>query len=179
MFRIYISSIRGTSPVPLATSLASLGYDEPQRPPNVASSIIKFQLFDLNYAYNFFFRDVVGIAFFAETSTFYDRFSNLHNTHGLVFEKTFSPASLLPDRFLYHDPGKRIESDPGFTVSDSLFQPNALGFQTADGFLAPAHWKQNISRTLLERRSWSDWYFFKPAALPLNTALASPVGPVP
>lgn len=152
----------------LTNELPAVGHDDPL-------SVDKFLYFDLNYAYNFFFRDLVGIEFFAGESQFYFRYANLHNTHGLVFENSFDFANVLRDRFLYHDIVKRRESDPNFAASDALFTNNVLGFRTCTGFIPAKLWRQNISVNMVNERSWSDFYFYKPVSYPLSAALKRPV----
>ena len=180
-FHLYTHIVRTTKPnkKELRRQLAAAGYDVQSEPPQPTDSPPKFLLFDLNYAYIFFFRDVVGVKFFARTSTFYQRFENLKDTHGRVFAKTFSMSDLAPGEFLYHDIEKRKKEDRSFKATDALFTDNVLGFRTTDGFLPDSTWKRNLSAAVVKQRTWSDWYFFKPDGFTLKDALRQPVGPAP
>jgi hypothetical protein len=183
LFRVYARSVRtGRSRAATEHALAALGYDLPDTGPAspMIGSFDKFLSCDLNYAYNLFFRYVVGVQWFAERSTYYGRFANLHNTHGLALEKGLLRSELLQERFLYHDVGTRSKLDGRtFVPPDSLFTENALGFRTADGFLPDAAWKQNLSGAALPSRTWGDWYFFKQEGVAIDDVIEPPMGPVP
>lgn len=179
LFRIYTRFTRaGASAATVAAQLANpnVGYNVP------SVSFNKYLFFDLNYAYNFFFRDLVGVSFFSSSSQFYQSFSNLHETHGRTFSNTFQQANVLTGN-QFHDTtrapaGLRQPGGPG-DPGDLQWRANVLGFRTAKGFLADAEWQTNVTLSRLQDRSWADWYFFKPRSLTLQTILASPAGNVP
>ena len=145
------------------------------------SSPSKWMYGDLNYAYNFFFRHIVGVEFFSVRNTFYDRATNFHNPHGKVFEPTMLRSEILTDHFQFHDVRNRREADKNSTFEppDSLWVTNALGFKTAAGFLSTGLWKQELDLDTLKERSWADWYFYKPRSLSLSDATDTTRGPVP
>ena len=181
-FRIYSGIFRDNDPNDTKTpaALAALGYDVPSSS-TVIGSVNKWFLGDRNYAYNFFFRHVVGVEFFAVRSDNYDRATNFHNPHGKVFEPSLLKSELTKDVFLYHDVVSRrvADNNPKFTPPDSLWVANAVGFKTADGFLNDGQWKQNLPLPVLEKRSWADWYFYKPDGLSLKDATDTTRGRLP
>jgi hypothetical protein len=163
----------------LEAALATAGYDgesvfDDAHRMTVAGSVKKFLYCDLNYAYNFFFKYVVGIDFFSTESTWYGRFANLYQTHGMTFSKTF-PMSKVPDGHLYHDVDAARKINRSFQPGPAQWIENAAGFQTAQNFLPDSTWKQNITPAQMTSMTWADVYLYKPDAVSMNAALASPV----
>jgi hypothetical protein len=186
LFKIYVNDVRpGSTPyAEVSAKLRALGYADLPTAPDPGKGInsyVKFYNFDRNYAYNFFFRDVVGVEFFSAHSSFYGRYANFRDPPGQVFDSSFSAGDVLPDRFLYHDVQDRLdaEKDKSFRVDDSLWVKSALGFRTGGGFLPDHRWKKDLEVNELRERSWADWYFYQPSGYPLAVALQDPAGPPP
>jgi len=60
----------------------------------------KFRKYDKNYAYNFFFRWIVGVKFFSKQAQYFSR-ANLYKTHGLEREIELpSRAKDIPQEFI-------------------------------------------------------------------------------
>ena len=170
--------------------LAALGYDANQRDLalGLSSSLEKFLNFDRNYAFLWFFHDLVGIKYFSSGfegwAYFNDRtsaegevrFANDFHTSGLQFEKTFPlarasdpPFNIKPDEagFQAFDPVIRRKTDPHFSTDDSLLTTNILGFQTATRFTPQNRGVfADVSVAELAACSWADLYIFREPSTP-------------
>lgn len=155
----------------------------------------KFKFFDVNFAYNFFCRWVVGVKFFSSDAEYFAS-ANMYKTHGFTREESIPPRDgYVPNEFLTTD-----EVNPGYLyydvkyrslamsdgLSESIFIPgddlwvkNRLGFQTAKGFLPEGGWKNPLTEQDVKDRTWSDWFFFKPDNISLTKALEVHMSPVP
>ncbi len=181
-FRIYIDRLREDGSPSAETAaradIAALGYDAAQASGGgaslMSSSWDKFNCWDRNYAYGFFFDRVVGLKFLSsKCRTWRSKAGvradidtvHLYNTHGDVFEKQFPVIERFPkgqpDGNRFHDwylkNGEHEVPPP-----PNLWQPNVLNFQTAKGCAG-----QGAASTC----SWADLFFFLPEGLTLNSAL--------
>ncbi len=173
----------------LTTELArpENGYDAPDDPANVVSSSLdKCMAFDRNSSYLWFFHDVVGVKYFSERWRFgFSRFVTDFRVHGKIFSKTFplskkdaSPRFGLSDEgtFAFHDSIQRQQADAAvaktldpaarknlqpFVPGNSLFRKNALGFQTAEGFLPTSNGIfGNLTKAQVDRFTWTDLHVY-------------------
>ncbi|MEO6002383.1 MAG: hypothetical protein ABIZ04_16185 [Opitutus sp.] len=170
-------------------SLPENGYDAPidlAEPPVRSDSLDKFMAFDKNVAYLWFFHEIVGIKYFSETWRFgHGRFVHDFRTHGKIFNKDFllsrvdrAPKFNLADEgtFAYHDDQQRLSDDAeaaktldpvarrnrkAFVPDNTLFRTNALGFQTAEGFLPPANGNfGNLAPAQVDRFTYADLHMY-------------------
>ncbi|MFL6393018.1 MAG: hypothetical protein ACJ71E_13340 [Nitrososphaeraceae archaeon] len=173
-----------------ALAAPDVGYDVRDRDPQGqrSTSFFKFIAFDRNSAYIWFFHDVVGIKYFADSWQFLPkiRFVNEFRTHGKIFASTF-PRSKIDDApkfntpeegtLAYHDNVQRRADDAEaarklspadrrnfkpFVVDDTLWGQNALGFKAADGFIPQRNGLfANLPKADAERFTWADLYVYK------------------
>ena len=189
---IYRKHLRLANP-DLDAELAKQGYDVPLFADDPAvqvdaarSSFIKFQDFDRNNAYVWFFHDIVGIKYFSNMWRFSSvRWVHDFRTHGRIFFNSFPadkvgalPLFGLPEEgtLAYHDdiqrqdddraarnaldPAARAASKP-FVADNTLWRENALGFKTAEGFLPETNGIfGNLTRAQAERFTWADLYVY-------------------
>jgi hypothetical protein len=138
--------------------LQKVGYDD-------NDSIKKFQFQDVNHAYAWFFREVVGVRYFSETM-FGKTGANDLFAHQQVFAKKVPDDAIQKfiaengdGKFIYHDADDRLKKDKSFKVDDSLLGPNALGFQACkrfcDGF------DKNLKKSELADRTWTDLHIYR------------------
>jgi hypothetical protein len=181
----------GASKKAIADALAApdVGYDARDRDPQnlVSTSILKFVVFDMNSAYNWFFHDVVGIKYFGEKWQYFSmRHVTEFRTHGKIFAKTFAFAKVdnapkfnLPEEgtAAYHDNVQRRRDDAAaakklspadrrnfkpFVPDNTLWMKNALGFVAAEGFLPQRSGIfGDLSKADAERFTWADLYVYK------------------
>lgn len=170
----------GRSKKAVEDELANVGYNA-QASSGLSSSYDKFLLYDRNFAYLWFFHEVVGIKYFSNTWTFGGRWSydpgrrvNDYKTHGYVLEKAFplaeagkNPEYNLPDEgsYAYHDREERRKLNKTFEPDNSLWRENALGFKTAQAFIPATAWRQHITEEQIKQWSWADLYFYKEDAV--------------
>jgi hypothetical protein len=148
------------------------GYDAPVDPTNtVSSSLAKFAAFDMNFAYHWFFHDVVGIKYISDRWRFaLARRVNDFRTHGKTFFNRFpldkidrSPQFNLPDEGTraYHDSVQRQRDERGFVPDDTLWRTNALGFKASEGFLPQKNGIfANLTAADMARFTWADLYVY-------------------
>lgn len=159
--------------------------------PHASAVMRKFLSFDRNYAYSWFFHEIVGIRYFSNDVKWQVigggiRAVNDRNNHhaATVTEDTFpddqalkttsKPPDAFPDEtgtFAYYDVQHRRNEDnnPKFEAGDDLWKENALGFKTAAGF-APNF--GGLTADQLKTRSWADVYFYKEDNLDITTLTA-------
>jgi hypothetical protein len=166
--------------------------------PMISSSLGKFLGYDSNYAYIWFFHEIVGIKYFSATEEYGGNFVNditSVDAHSSTVSTTFDtskgglpPAFNLPDEgftdvqgrhipFAYHNWGQRKAKDPSFVPENSLWRVNAMGFQTAQGFIpknrrgrpeAPPEFT-DLSAAEIDRFSWADLYLYREDAVNFDT----------
>jgi len=169
--RIYVKLHRQDKTKATEAALAAQGYDAPATATQ-SSSPQKFYWFDRNFAYQRFFRQIVGVRYFARE--FRGIFcSNNRNTHGLVFEKQLELAETErfalqegDNGFITHDGESRRKIDTKFKPEDSLWAPNILGFKTADGFVPTVGNFKDLEA--LQPRTWADLFLFRADDLPVR-----------
>jgi hypothetical protein len=163
----------------VADQIALVGYDARTGSATVASSLGKFSAFDQNFAYLWFFHEIVGIKYFSPN----------FNGHNVVNDKTavdaqsptvvktflrslagLPPAFNLPDEgtFAYHDVADRRKTEPSFQPDDSLWRLNALGFKTAQGFIPKEKNFSDLTAADLDWVSWADVYVYREDAVDVN-----------
>lgn len=164
--------------VPGTAELIPVGYDVVLPPTGESTSFDKFYLYDRNFAYLWFFHDVVGIKYFARGLDWY---STLHitndlNPHGLQFRASFpliesgkaTPTNGADEGdCTTHDVDYRAKFDlqrlPLVPIDDSLWRKNALGFASSTTFI-PAHGRfGDLSAAELDACAWADVYLYKDA----------------
>lgn len=153
--------------------LADEGYDfAGDESKGLSSSFLKFVVFDRNYAYLWFFHEIVGIKYISDKISYLkSRGVNDRKPHGLEFENTFpvseadqTPAFNLPDEktFAFHDPVERQKKDPKFKPDDSLWRENVLGFKAATGFIPETNGVFGaLTKSQLDACSWADLYIYR------------------
>lgn len=139
-------------------------YDVTTPPAGFSSSLQKFFRFDRNFAYQWFFHEIVGIKYFSDTDAWNNKkTANDFLPHGQVLEKQFPlaeadkpPVGNLPEEgtLAYHN-----ADFPKLKIDNSLFRQNALGFQTASDFVLDLKSAQKPGE--LQSRAWADMYFYK------------------
>jgi hypothetical protein len=147
------------------TGLTAAGYNVRSPPAGHSNSYDKFIGYDKNFAYAWFFRHVVGIPYFSKTWK-WGCAANSMNEHNLAqrtLESTvpLSEAGKLSANdggFVHHDPDERKKEDASFAPSDALFGKNALGFQTATGFVRGLG---DTSKPDVDKCSWADVYYYR------------------
>ena len=142
------------------------GYDVETTSKDYSSSFDKFSRYDRNWAYEWFFHEVVGIRNFSDFDYWGHKDSvNDHNVGGHELLKTFpldkarqpSPYNWPEERNLaYHNFDKRDEK---VTIGPNLFGKNALGIRTASDFARDMH--RELTPAELESCCWADVYFYK------------------
>lgn len=154
--------------------LAKVGYDvEPgKEPAGFSSSYDKYFKYDRNWAYQWFFHEVVGIKYFGDTDTWGNkRTVNDFNVHGHERSKIFPlrEAGKRPDfnleeeeDFAYHSFDNRK-----MNISPNLFRENILGFKTASDFAKDL--QNKLTPAQLSNHCWADVYFYKEDALNAET----------
>ena len=153
--------------------LLPFGYDVPETTATESSSATKFAVFDRNWAYNWFFHDIVGIKYFAKFWRFGGEREITHdvNVAGLEFRKTFSLADAgrptptnTADELgcTMHEPDRqlRVDKKPVFSIDDSLLRPNALGFSATQKFIPQRSRFGDLTAAELEGCAWADVYFY-------------------
>ena len=147
-------------------ALTRVGYDiKPgEAPPGFSSSYDKYCQYDRNWAYQWFFHEVVGIKYFGDTDTWGNKKTvNDFNVHGHERIKTFplSEAGKKPDYnleeekdFAYHDFDNRK-----LGIGPNLFRENVLGIKTAADFAKELHNK--LTPAQLSSFCWADVFFYK------------------
>jgi hypothetical protein len=165
--RIYRKVFRtGRGKTAVIAELAKAGYKVApgSEAPGYTSSYDKFIKYDRNWAYQWFFHEVVGIKYFGDTDTWGDKKTvNAFNVHGRDMSSSFplseaapAPAYNASDEadYAYHDfDHRKLPTGP------NLFRTNALGFRAASAFAKSMH--ARLSQAELASCSWSDLYFFK------------------
>jgi hypothetical protein len=180
LFRIYAALARMKKKKEYRAALVAAGYDakeaDPPPAPTTAGSVNKFKFCDLNYAYNYFFKHVVGIDFFSTNNDFYLHYANQYQPHGMNFANTFD-LSNVPSGYLFHDIQARWKEDKNqsFRPGPAQWIDNAAGFKTATDFLPDATWANNINASQQTSNTWADVYFYKPDGVSLADATADPV----
>jgi len=185
--RIYRHLLRALGPSGKAKVIAALakeGYDAPKDPAaGLSGSPSKFMSFDRNFAYLWFFHEIVGIKYFSSQIEWASvRDVNDFRPHGRIFSNDFSldkvdasPQFNMPDeeQFAYHDSVQRVKDDAKklkgldpearkafkkFVPDNTLWRQNAMGFQTAEGFLPQTF--GNMTKDQAERFTWADLYVY-------------------
>ena len=162
-------------------ALATVGYDVRVKPDSdTSNSMGKFSFFDQNFAYLWFFHEVVGVKYFSDRTTFFFRDVNEIagvETHRKDFRKTFpikqagtAPTFGLPEEgtFAYHDPVHRRRTDKGFKPDNSLWRDNAMGFRASQGFIPQGKERSDLSAAEIESVSWADVYFYREDGVDVN-----------
>ncbi len=165
--RIYRKLHRtGRGKAAVIAELAKVGYNiaPGSEQPGYSSSYDKFLKYDVNWAYQWFFHEIVGIKYFGDTDTWGNKKTvNAYNVHGFEMSKSFplNEAALPPaynvgdeSDYAYHD-----FDHHKLPIGPNLFWTNALGFKPASTFAKSMHAK--LSAAELASCSWSDIYFFK------------------
>lgn len=149
-------------------SLRPHGYDVSGTTPE-SDSYLKFRWFDMNFAHLFFYHEIVGIRYFSSKLRHLPGFRLAEDTmnelepHGLApLRSTFGSAAKGPTLGLQDGDFRYYALDFGkfpAAGADSLFGANALGFQTAKGFVGfPT---RPLAAGALRDRSWADVFFFR------------------
>lgn len=166
--------------------LAKLGYAVRKWTDSTAGSWEKWYDYDRNFAYTWFFRDVVGLSYFSRAWKYAAEFetdetliwkakikhvyTNDFETSGRKLVPTFErknagkpPAGIPPHPdeqrgYLAHDTDVRKVEELGFTPDAGLLTTNALGFQSCTGFVPGLH---DVSEAVLAAAGWADVYFYK------------------
>jgi hypothetical protein len=157
-------------------ALAKEGYDAPKDlDAGLSGSLSKFANFDRNFAYLWFFHEIVGIKYFSSQINYVvaGRDVNDFRPHSRTFSNNFhlnkvdaAPKFNLPDeeQFAYHDSVQRVKDDTKskavkkFVPDNTLWRQNVLGLQTAEGFLPQTF--GNMSKDQAERFTWADLYIY-------------------
>lgn len=139
-------------------------YDVTSPPADQSTSLRKFFNFDRNWAYQWFFHEIVGIKYFSDTDAWNKKdTANDFLPHRQVLEKTIplaegkkTPIGNLPEEgtLAYHN-----FDFPKLKVDNSLWRQNALGFQAASDFVPDL--KSSQKQSELQARAWADVYFYK------------------
>jgi hypothetical protein len=139
-------------------------YDVTSPPAGFSTSLRKFFNFDRNFAYQWFFHEIVGIKYFSDTDAWNKKnTANDFLTHGQVLEKQFplaegqkTPVGNLPEEgsLAYHN-----FDFPKLPIDNTLWRQNALGIKAASDFVPDL--KTNQTPGQLESRAWADVYFYK------------------
>jgi hypothetical protein len=178
--RIYRKLFRtGLGKAAVIAELAKAGYNiaPGSEQSGYSSSYDKFLKYDRNWAYQWFFHEIVGIKYFSSDIWGYKKVVNDFNVHGHEMSKSFplneaarSPAYNAGDEadYAYHD-----FDHHKLPIGSNLFRTNALGFKTASAFAKSMHAK--LSATELASCSWSDIYFFKKDGLDAERMTAANV----
>ena len=191
-----VSGYNGTFPVAAVLSPTQFTFKiaPPSLPPSGggtcaslksrSTSINKFLNFDVNFAYVWFFHEIVGIKYFSDRHSFGDpsfgsrsiNEKTAIDCHKDPFEKTFPPDQVdqhpafnLPEEgtFAFHDSGQRKFVDHSFQVNDSLWRDNALGFRTASGFIP--HGKEFADLPgQIDSLAWADVYLYREDDVDVN-----------
>lgn len=150
--KCYRECYRGAKAADRFARLASLGYCDPTGVVSERNDE-KFAVWDVNYSYSWFTRDLVGIEYFSPTP-----FHNDYNVDGkdLVPEYPSSEEWRVPPGDNAHDADVRRGTEATFTMTEALLTDNALSFQPADELAL------NHGRTVwnVERSSWGDVVFY-------------------
>lgn len=168
-------------------ALADLGYDVVSPPPpDKGTSVSKFLNYDRNYAYLWFFHDLVGIKYFSKQVYFISGV-NENVAHPLIFSNSFELKkaddfdAMMDDidfekskgktwankgKFLYHDLKYRHREDTrnkvsAFKPDDSLWQDNVLGFRTSSKFIPNAKRYKSLTTGEVGGCAWADLYLFR------------------
>ena len=173
--RIYFKLHRQDKTKATEEALAALGYDAPATATQ-SSSPQKYYWFDRNFAYQRFFRHIVGVRYFSRE--FRGVFcANNRNTHGFLFENQIDFAEMEgfaaqegDAGFIAHDGESRRAVDKKFEPDDSLWGPNILGFQTADGFVSTGN---EFDPTTVQPKTWADLFLYRADNLPVRPVKTS------
>lgn len=162
--------------------LDDAGYNAPETSQE-ASSFDKFVEFDRNYAFLWFFHEIVGVKYLAPYfGQIKARLSqNDYNNHGQV-DLTTIPLSQAnkpppfndPDEknFCCYEVKQRHKIDPHFKVDDSLWRTNALNFRASSTF---ASWAlhQAVPKAQVNSCTWADMYMYAEDGLEVRKLTAN------
>jgi hypothetical protein len=154
--------------------LTPLGYDVLEATATETNSMTKFAGFDRNFAYLWFFHDIVGVKYFSKLWEFGGPLpiNNDFDVAGLNFRKTFPVSEIgkptptnTPDELgctmhSFKNQLRGPDGKPMFKLDDSLLRPNVLGFQTTKKFI-PQHARYgDMSAAELKDCAWADLYLY-------------------
>jgi hypothetical protein len=153
------------------TGLGAAGYKTRAATTLLSDSYEKFIGYDKNFAYAWFFRHVVGVQYFSRSWKYGCALLPSMNEHNVT---QTPPESRFPfveagklaandGGFVHHDPDVRTAVDGSFTPSDALFTKNALGFQTAQGFVRGLG---DTTQADVDKCSWADVYYYRETDAP-------------
>ncbi|HST43670.1 MAG TPA: hypothetical protein VLK29_00430, partial [Luteimonas sp.] len=156
--------INGHRPSPrLLAALKALGYDFAGDPLN-ASSYDKFWWYDLNAAFFWFFRDLVGVACvgsnFPVNDFNVDRQSRQNRFPLARAPAALSKANPAGNVYVDYDVGSRHKVEPTFQPTDALLRDNVLGFRTCTEF-APWSLREPVPSRRVDACTWADLYLFR------------------
>lgn len=161
--------------IPATAELVTLGYDAITPTPGESTSFDKFYLFDRNFAYLWFFHDIVGIRYFARGLDWYSerRIANDRDVTGLTLRATFplaeagkaTPTNTAAEGdCTTHDVDYRAKFDlktaPVVPIDNSLWQKNVLGFAASTTFIPARGRYGDLTAAELASCAWADVYLY-------------------
>ena len=138
------------------------------------NSFNKFLYEDSNYAYNWFFKWLVGVECFSEKEDDF-RQANAINLHGSYIQNSCLKADVDTfaaryGSYLYYSMEDRLAADPSFSIKGNAgrnsWQDNILGFKTAQNFTGPPG--PNNRRFGIDK-TWADLYIYRDPGLVSTT----------
>lgn len=147
----------------------------------MSNSLHKFAYYDFNFAFQWFFHEIVGVKYFSRNDKWNER-----NVHGRALENTFPldeggrrppyndadegdySSYYIDDRWAEDHKAKR----PALKIDADRFRKNVLGFQPASAFVPLG--SASISKALLASSSWADLYIYSEEGVVLDRSSVNP-----